>query len=63
MNNPCTKDCPRRSPTCHCECKEYQAFFEARQRELEERHRINSINYDNEIIRRAIDCAIKARRK
>lgn len=24
--NPCKKDCPRRSPTCHATCKEYKEF-------------------------------------
>ena len=24
--NPCKKDCPRRSSTCHAECQEYALF-------------------------------------
>lgn len=33
MKNPCRKDCPRRragtkeAPSCHTDCKEYQAFW------------------------------------
>jgi len=27
MKNPCKKDCPDRSPTCHAECEAYLAFF------------------------------------
>lgn len=63
MKNPCSKNCPGRSPTCHIECEEYLEFFAQRQKENDERHRINSINGDNEIVRRAVKCAIKARRR
>ena len=28
MKNPCVKDCPGRSPTCHAECEAYLAFHE-----------------------------------
>ena len=28
MKNPCKKDCPGRSPTCHAECEAYLAFNE-----------------------------------
>jgi hypothetical protein len=24
--NPCKRDCPKRSPTCHSECKDYKDF-------------------------------------
>ena len=63
MTNPCSKNCPKRSSTCHCECREYLAFFEERQRENQERHRINAINYNNAIVDRAIKCAIRAKRR
>lgn len=63
MKNPCTKDCPKRSPTCHSECEEYLAFFEERQRINQERHKINSVNNDNEIVNRAIKCALEAKRR
>jgi hypothetical protein len=63
MKNPCSKDCPKRSPTCHCECPNYLAFFAERQRENQERQRLNAINYDNAFVDRAIKCAIKARRR
>lgn len=29
-NNPCKKDCPNRSGTCHAECKEYLEWQEER---------------------------------
>jgi hypothetical protein len=63
MKNPCEKNCPNRSPTCHGKCEKYQLFFKERIKENEERHRINSINYDNEIVRKAVKDAIKARRR
>ena len=28
MRQPCKKDCPNRSPTCHSECDAYLEFFE-----------------------------------
>ena len=28
MKNPCKKDCPDRSPTCHSECEPYLKFYE-----------------------------------
>ena len=28
--NPCAKDCPYRSPTCHSECEPYLAYYESR---------------------------------
>jgi len=27
MKNPCSKNCERRSVTCHAECEEYLAFY------------------------------------
>lgn len=29
--SPCTKDCPRRSATCHSECQEYKDFERAQE--------------------------------
>lgn len=26
MTNPCKRDCPDRSPTCHTECEKYRAY-------------------------------------
>lgn len=26
MKNPCVKECPDRSPTCHGECEKYAAY-------------------------------------
>lgn len=28
MKNPCVRDCPKRSSTCHSECKDYLDFRE-----------------------------------
>jgi hypothetical protein len=61
MKNPCSKNCPGRSPTCHCECEEYLAFFEERQRLNKERQILNGINNDNAFIDRRVKCAIKAK--
>lgn len=33
MKNPCKKDCPDRSSTCHAECEKYLAFHEHNKRE------------------------------
>lgn len=32
MRQPCKRDCPGRSPTCHAECEKYKAYT-AQQRE------------------------------
>ena len=36
-DNPCKRDCAKRSPTCHAECKEYLEFHEERKKELTEK--------------------------
>lgn len=46
MKNPCKKDCPDRSPTCHQTCTDYLEFFEYRRRENEQRYQWNKIHYD-----------------
>lgn len=33
MKNPCDRNCPRRSDTCHGSCPDYDAFFKDRERE------------------------------
>ena len=36
MKNPCERDCPDRSPVCHCECgryAEYAAWCEEKRQE------------------------------
>lgn len=63
MKNPCTKDCPKRSPTCHSECEEYLAFFEERQRINKEMYRINAINHDNAFVDRAVKCALDVKKR
>lgn len=52
MDNPCTKSCPDRSPTCHSECVAYLAFFKERQEERERRREHNQLMHDNEFERR-----------
>ena len=32
MKNPCTKDCPNRTITCHGVCKRYQAWKEEQEK-------------------------------
>lgn len=41
-SNPCKKDCPKRSATCHSTCKEYLEFFENNR---EENEKIKKENY------------------
>ena len=38
--NPCEKDCPKRSPTCHAKCKEY---IDWQQNHLKEQERIRKL--------------------
>lgn len=38
MNNPCVKDCPRRSPACHGSCEKYAAFAEERRQIYDKPH-------------------------
>ena len=47
MKNPCQRDCPDRSPTCHQKCEAYLAFFEYRQRENEQRYKKNRMDYES----------------
>lgn len=37
MKNPCVRDCPRRSATCHSSCPEYAKFDQYNQMRREER--------------------------
>ena len=37
--NPCRKDCPRRHPHCHGECREYLEFYAWNRQENERRLR------------------------
>lgn len=37
VKNPCKKNCPGRSATCHCECKAYLAYAEAKNAEYDDR--------------------------
>lgn len=45
MRNPCKKDCPGRSPTCHAECDVYLDFY-AWCKETREQERKQSITMD-----------------
>jgi hypothetical protein len=38
MDNPCVRDCPRRSATCHSSCTEYEKFDQYNQMRREERY-------------------------
>lgn len=35
MKQPCPKHCPRRSPTCHGECRDYLEFYNGNRRQNE----------------------------
>lgn len=37
IQNPCKRDCPERSPTCHAHCEKYLTWVESRQPELKAR--------------------------
>ena len=45
MDNPCVKDCPRRSATCHSSCPEYAKFDQYNQMRREE-SRMKTILFD-----------------
>lgn len=46
VENPCTKDCPERSITCHSECKRYFKFQDYNRRMKELKDKIaNLYNY------------------
>ena len=34
-DNPCKRDCPKRSPTCHVSCPEYAEYKAKREKENE----------------------------
>lgn len=43
VKNPCAKDCPDRSPTCHGECERYAAFAAHCERMRQARHQENIV--------------------
>lgn len=43
MINPCAKDCPERSPTCHGSCKRYADFAAYREQVRMNRYRENQV--------------------
>lgn len=51
MRNPCRKDCPDRSATCHAECIKYLDFYAwcKEAREQERQHRIPTGYIVNEV--------------
>ena len=59
--NPCKRDCPERSPTCHAECEKYLTWVESRQPELKakaqqqiaEGNYIDHVNARNERLRKS----------
>ena len=38
MTPPCKRDCPDRSPTCHCTCEKYKAYAEQKRGERKVRY-------------------------
>ena len=44
MKNPCRRDCPGRSPTCHAEGDDYLAFNEHNQKRNHKRRQESEIN-------------------
>ena len=43
FDNPCVRECPDRSPTCHGTCEKYTEWRKQHNRELEERHYLQSL--------------------
>lgn len=37
-DNPCKRDCPDRSATCHAECERYAAYWKQKREENEKSH-------------------------
>lgn len=44
MKNPCTKDCPDRTPDCHCDCERYIRFAKNRREYLDHKRQQNVLN-------------------
>ena len=44
IEQPCKKDCPNRSATCHAECEAYLQFIEYNSIQREDIHRKKKIN-------------------
>lgn len=57
IENPCKRDCPRRSSTCHATCKDYKEYRQA----LDERNALIRQERDREFDVRAV--AIESRRR
>lgn len=55
--NPCKRDCPKRSATCHAVCKEYIEYAEAKEEERVERWKQKQI--DNYAIESVVEANIK----
>ena len=62
--NPCAKDCPNRSATCHAECEKYAVFAKEREeeRQAEWKERQAEARMSGYVIERNIK-ARKRRRK
>ena len=59
MKQPCKKNCPDRSGTCHSECEQYLEFVRARH---EERERIHQNKVTDGYIRDAVKASKKSSR-
>lgn len=44
IEQPCKKDCPNRSATCHAECEAYLQFMEHNAKERERIHNSKKVN-------------------
>ena len=55
MKNPCKKDCPGRSATCHAECDDYLAFNEHNmKRNLKRRQESEIFDYVNKEVAKSM---------
>jgi len=59
MKQPCKKNCPDRTSTCHSECEQYLEFVRARN---EERERIRHHKVTDGYIRDAVKASKKSSR-
>ena len=54
MKNPCVKECPDRSPTCHAECEKYAEFAAWCEEERENRAKRNALKSAGPGLKRAL---------
>ena len=61
MKNPCGRDCPDRSETCHGTCEKYKAFYSENAERLARKRRI--LDADNDFTAYSIDAQRNMKRK